>query len=609
MIEGLAVFGPGIAAGRPLHGPFELLLGFPIHSPFQEEDAQGDVRPVIAGVAPQGFFIIRIGFQGRIIKLLQAQSGQIELLDGGDVLGRSGRNHGRRQGGLVDPHGGIAHKLPAFGGDERQGKRAGVDALGNGHLPHEGTIRTEGSLLLINRADADGQDGPGVGIIAGRVEPQPGLPAVGDRQLAGRILRCRLDSARPPQRVPPLFHRARLERPRPAVVGLVVRERSEHQLGVGAVRVGQDLLPKRAVRAGPPRPELLARNEVVIGDETDARVLAVIVAGQEVALSVESEERSRPDVALPPGDIDAGPVILAVEDLLGDRPMAELVLAMERGQRRIRREDDLVIRIGADRGVGEAEHGLGQRRAVENPDGHLHGRGIGPQGQADDPFRPVAQFDLPHPDGGASVRPVDDQVVHGQEGRGPMVMGHVPLHSARDPGPQHADERRFDDVLAIDEIVAVGLVLGGKKAAADFRQDAQLEILVFQVDGLIGLVLLDVAQPVQKGVGIDGPLGALVGPAGIKHGIGLGRLDEVGGDDQRLLPDPGSRLGRCTRGESSHQSESDQGADRFRHGPAPSFRGTAPRLQPRLCFRRRRIHRRTRITARAMTRMIRTRAP
>ena len=33
--------------------------------------------------------------------------------------------------------------------------------------------------------------------------------------------------------------------------------------------------------------------------------------------------------------------------------MAELVLAMERGQRRIRREDDLVIRIGADRGVGE----------------------------------------------------------------------------------------------------------------------------------------------------------------------------------------------------------------------------------------------------------------
>ena len=543
IIKSFPILGAGVIPGRPFDGPLEHLLRFAVHSSLQIEDRQGDIRAVITRVAPQGLLIIRIGLQGRVIKLLQSQSGQIKLFHGGDILGRPGGRDRRGKLGFFVFSRRKAHQLSALGCDERKGKCAGIDALRDGSFADKGPVRAEGNLFLVDRADPEGQDGPGVGIIAGGIEAQPGFPAFGNRQLAGGVFRRRLDPAGRPKRVPPLFDRARLAGLGPAVIGLVVRKRAEHQLRVGAVRVGQNLFPERPVGAGPPGPQFFSRDEIVVGDKADAGIFAVIVSGQEISLAVKSEKRGRPDVALPPRDVDAAAVILAVEDLRGDGPMGELILAVECGQRRIRGEDDLVIRIGADRRVGETEHGLGQGCAVEDADRHLHGRGIRPQGQADDPFRPMAQLDFSHPDGGASVRAVDDEVVDGQKSRGPVVMGDVPFHPARDPGPQHTDEGRFDDMLAVDEVIPIGFVLGGEQPAADLGQDAQFEVFIFQIDRLVGLVLLEIAQTIEKGVGINRPLGALVGPAVEEHGVGLGGFNEVGGEDERFLPDAGARLG------------------------------------------------------------------
>jgi hypothetical protein len=39
-----------------------------------------------------------------------------------------------------------------------------------------------------------------------------------------------------------------------------------------------------------------------------------------------------------------------------------------------------------------------------------------------------------------------------------MVLGPVELDATRDPGASQADERRFDDVLTIEEVVSINLI-------------------------------------------------------------------------------------------------------------------------------------------------------
>ena len=94
-----------------------------------------------------------------------------------------------------------------------------------------------------------------------------------------------------------------------------------------------------------------------------------------------------------------------------------------------------------------------------------------------------------------------------------MVVEHVPLDPARDPRPQHPDERGLDDALPVEEVVAVRLVLGGEDPAADLGQDRDLQVLVLQPERPPGAVLPTVEEAVEERVGVDGALGALVLPA------------------------------------------------------------------------------------------------
>jgi hypothetical protein len=60
----------------------------------------------------------------------------------------------------------------------------------------------------------------------------------------------------------------------------------------------------------------------------------------------------------------------------------------------------------------------------------------------------------------------------------------VELDAAGNPRPGQADERGLDDVLVVNQIVAVGLVLNGVDAPADFRQHQHAEKFVFDPDRL-----------------------------------------------------------------------------------------------------------------------------
>ena len=107
-----------------------------------------------------------------------------------------------------------------------------------------------------------------------------------------------------------------------------------------------------------------------------------------------------------------------------------------------------------------------------------------------------------------------------------MVLRPIELDAAGDPRSRQADQGRLDHRLAVDEVVAVGLVLGDVDAAADLRQQQDAEILVFQPNGLPGVRGLRLGDPIGAGQGIDLAAAPLVDPCSRNIGFArAGRAD------------------------------------------------------------------------------------
>src|ERR1700734_774324 len=86
---------------------------------------------------------------------------------------------------------------------------------------------------------------------------------------------------------------------------------------------------------------------------------------------------------------------------------------------------------------------------------------------------------------------------------GAVMLRPVEFDPARDPGAGKADQRRLDDILAVEEVVAVDLVLANMNAATDLGQDHEAQIFVFEVYGLPGVVAGLGRDAVDDGQRID----------------------------------------------------------------------------------------------------------
>ena len=269
-------------------------------------------------------------------------------------------------------------------------------------------------------------------------------------------------------------------------------------------------------------------------------------------------------MVLPPTDVGT---------VVADGPLVECAFEVAGAQLRAGREDDLVLVVDVNRHVGEAQHGVHFGSAVEDSQRRLQVGFAGPDGVADRPAHALAHFQLAHPDGLAAVGVLFDLVLHGEEGGGAMVVVDVPLDAARDPRADDADERRFDDVLAVDEIVAVGLVHTFEDAAADLRQDADAEILILEVDDLVGLVGLLAGENVVHGIGIDGRLRPLRLPPEVEHRVGLGVSGQVGGDHHGGLPDLHCRDVGGSKGNGQRQEYREKRYERGQRNSATHDKG------------------------------------
>ena len=144
------------------------------------------------------------------------------------------------------------------------------------------------------------------------------------------------------------------------------------------------------------------------------------------------------------------------------------------------------------------------------------------------PAHPVTVFHFAHPDGLAAVAVVDQLVINRILAGSPVMVEYVPFHASAYPGTEHTHIGRLYHVLAVEDFVAVGLVGGIKQPAADIWKDAELEVVVFQIQCLVGGVHLDICRIVVHGIRIDSALRPLVGEIPLEQRRPLRSVNSVG---------------------------------------------------------------------------------
>ena len=120
-----------------------------------------------------------------------------------------------------------------------------------------------------------------------------------------------------------------------------------------------------------------------------------------------------------------------------------------------------------------------------------------------------------------------DLVIDWQKRRGAMMLRPVEFDAAGNPRPGQADKRRFDDVLVVDEVVAVGLVLDRVDATADFRQHEHAEKIILNPDGLPFAIHRFLRDAVRERQRIDLAAAALIDALFEKHRILVRRGGQI----------------------------------------------------------------------------------
>ena len=113
----------------------------------------------------------------------------------------------------------------------------------------------------------------------------------------------------------------------------------------------------------------------------------------------------------------------------------------------------------------------------------------------------------------------------------------VEFDAAGNPRAGKTDERRLDDLVVIDEVVAVGFIIGALNTAAELGQHHHADIFVFKPYGGIGLIGLFVEDFVDDRQGIDLAARTLIDALFKEHRVLIRSADAVGRDHDGFNPD------------------------------------------------------------------------
>ena len=537
-----------VAFGQPRDRFFEVAGGIVKLPAAQSSLAQGEVATRIARIPAQRLAPITLGVARGMAVLFEVFADEKELVGGLRV--RRCRRLGRDRPpamSRIDFHGPVADDFGS-GGIE-QAKRDAVGAVA-GEAQIVVTIRRAGMEIdeCVEEDTSVLRQHDSRPVERRRNEhAEIDAPVIRDDEPQRRPLVGRLHRARLLDRPPELGKRPRFVGREVGEVGLVVGVDAGHQLDVRAAGVGQLAIPSVTEGVIAPGPLLLAGRDMAVGDMHKAALGLVIVAAEEIERRLADHVAGRDgDVAIPSEVVGAGPVLIA----------HAVVRVVCEGEGRLRadgmighvvhvgREERLIAIVHAGGDVGPPEKGLRERCAVEQPRPQLDQRAARPKPETVHPLEAVERIVLAHPHRARPVGFFLDEHIGGQERSRPVMLRPVELDATRDPRAGEADERRFDHVLPVEEIVVfVRLVLAEKDASANFRQHHETHEFVFQPRRAISDGARLIADLVDERHWIDLAARTLVDAFFEEDGIFL----------------------RCTDGIGRHGEGFEAGGDGLRH--------------------------------------------
>ena len=275
----------------------------------------------------------------------------------------------------------------------------------------------------------------------------------------------------------------------------------------------------------------------MVGDVQHARRLAVVVVADEVEVRVVGHVRRRHRDVLVARDVGARRVVDFIVRAGGDWEVADVAFAVIHHGVHVGREDGLVVVVDVHGRVGPPEEGLGLVGAVGELHVDLQHGAIGMEREGVHALREEHALDLGADHCRAAVGVLDELPLDGHVRARAMVLGPVELDAARDPRPGQADQRGLDDLVVVDEVIAVGLIERHLHATAQLGQDHDLEIAVLEVDGRPRLERGRIGDLIDDGVGVDGAAAALVDAFLQEHRVAVRLADAIGRDLLSFLPD------------------------------------------------------------------------
>ena len=340
-------------------------------------------------------------------------------------------------------------------------------------------------------------------------------PVVGAGEAHGRVFIGPAERAGAFDRVPifpPLEGMVR----RKEAVGLLIHEPAALDFAIGTVVIAEDAGPSAAFFGGAPGEHLLPEGVADIGDVRDAEIPLFVIDAEEVLPPVEREDIASVLVGIVGGHVFAvmdGPVVVPAP---GTHPGAGV--------------DHAHSEAGRDGGVGPEVIGMGEGGAIGQPDVGFDQARSRAEPNPHGPGHAEALLEVAHPGGGAAIGLSDQPVVHGRGGGNGVAFGEVELDAAAEPRAAQSDEAGLDDVVAIEDLPAGELILGGVEVPAELGQDDDLHVFVFQHQGPILDRAGHLADVVHHGIGVDVPIAFAM-----EGGIGVFGPEDIGGDFEDFL--------------------------------------------------------------------------
>ena len=245
-----------------------------------------------------------------------------------------------------------------------------------------------------------------------------------------------------------------------------------------------------------------------------------------------------PDILIP-GDVHPGGIVRLVVLARGDRKGGNRTFPVVHHGVHVRREHREGIVIHGYGRIRPPQEALGIIGRVEQPAPDLDIRLVRIQGHAGIAFGAVDPVGLPDRHRGGPIRVFAEGAVHRHKGGRPVVLRPVELDSPADPRPGQSHQCGLDHPVVVYKVISVRLVQRPLDAAAQFRQDHHIQVIILQDHCPVRGILFDIADFLADRNRVHLSRGALVSALLNKQRVLFHASGTVGGNDDSFLVNPG----------------------------------------------------------------------